>query len=235
MASGQLEKMLIIAFSDKERQSEVGKYTFQYNPENYAQKYEIKYEEEQPDGATEADLRFKAAVPQELSLKFLFDATGASPAATAAAPEGEIKDVYEELKKFRELVWDYHGDNHQPRYLRLLWGKLDFECRLTTLNVSYTLFKPDGTPLRATVDTTFKKSIEKPKENASNDASSPDLTHLVTVKAGETLPNLSTRIYGTPDYYLEVARVNSLDNFREIEPGTQLVFPPLDKESIAKQ
>jgi nucleoid-associated protein YgaU len=58
-------------------------------------------------------------------------------------------------------------------------------------------------------------------------ASSPDLTHLITVKAGDTLPLLCDRIYRDSGYYMEVARINGLSSFRNLQPGTTLKFPPL--------
>lgn len=51
---------------------------------------------------------------------------------------------------------------------------------------------------------------------------SQDMSHLVTVRAGDTLPLLCKRIYSDPAYYMEVARVNRLVNFRNV-----LRFPPL--------
>ncbi len=39
------------------------------------------------------------------------------------------------------------------------------------------------------------------------------------------------RIYGDPKYYLEVAKVNGLGNFRFLKPGTDLIFPPIEKTS----
>ena len=56
---------------------------------------------------------------------------------------------------------------------------------------------------------------------------SPDVSHLVTVRAGDTLPGLCANIYGTSLYYLRVAAFNGLTSFRRLAPGTQLVFPPL--------
>jgi nucleoid-associated protein YgaU len=54
------------------------------------------------------------------------------------------------------------------------------------------------------------------------------MTHVRLVKEGDTLPALTREIYGDYRYYLEVARVNQLDDFRSLEPGTRLFFPPLD-------
>ncbi|HEU6454372.1 MAG TPA: peptidoglycan-binding protein, partial [Roseateles sp.] len=58
---------------------------------------------------------------------------------------------------------------------------------------------------------------------------SPDLTHKRVVKAGDRLPLLCNEIYGTPHLYLQVAAANGLDDFRNLAPGTQLFFPPLEK------
>ena len=48
------------------------------------------------------------------------------------------------------------------------------------------------------------------------------------VRAGDTLPLMCYRIYGSAGYYLEVAAVNGIDNFRKLEPGSRVVFPPLE-------
>jgi nucleoid-associated protein YgaU len=58
---------------------------------------------------------------------------------------------------------------------------------------------------------------------------SPDLTHVRLIKDGDTLPALCHAIYGDPLRYLQVASVNGLDDFRRLEAGTRLVFPPLER------
>jgi nucleoid-associated protein YgaU len=98
---------------------------------------------------------------------------------------------------------------------------------MEALKVNYTLFKPSGEPLRAKMDLTFTayKSTEEVFREASLE--SPDLTHLVEVKAGDTLPMLCYQIYKDSSYYLAVARLNQLNNFRQLQPGQLLRFPPL--------
>jgi nucleoid-associated protein YgaU len=75
----------------------------------------------------------------------------------------------------------------------------------------------------------FKGSIEENFRVALEDAQSPDVTHLRTVMAGDTLPLMCFRIYGDSRYYSEVAKVNNLDHFRRLQPGEALMFPPLEK------
>ena len=58
--------------------------------------------------------------------------------------------------------------------------------------------------------------------------SSPDLSHVRVVVAGDTLPLLCNDIYGSPQHYLKVAADNGLDDFRQLIPGQRIVFAPLD-------
>ena len=57
----------------------------------------------------------------------------------------------------------------------------------------------------------------------------PDLTHIRVVKEGDTLPSMANDIYGDFSYYLEVAKANNLQDFRNLIPGQKLYFPPFDK------
>jgi nucleoid-associated protein YgaU len=93
------------------------------------------------------------------------------------------------------------------------------------------LFNPDGQPIRAVAKVKFKRSMEEKKRAAKENRKSPDLTHLRKVKAGDTLPLMCYRIYGDPKYYLKVAEINGLGNFRFLKPGTALLFPPIDQTS----
>jgi nucleoid-associated protein YgaU len=51
------------------------------------------------------------------------------------------------------------------------------------------------------------------------------------VKAGDTLPLMTEEIYGDDKYYLEVARINNITSFRQLQPGTEIFFPPIEKVS----
>jgi len=57
--------------------------------------------------------------------------------------------------------------------------------------------------------------------------SSPDLTHVHEVKAGEHLSLLAHQYYGEASRYLQVARFNNLKNYRRLTIGQKLAFPPI--------
>ena len=64
---------------------------------------------------------------------------------------------------------------------------------------------------------------------AQEDNHSPDLTHYRIVKKGDTLPMMCFLVYGDARYYLQVARANKLINFRKLNIGDELFFPPFAK------
>ena len=104
---------------------------------------------------------------------------------------------------------------------------LIFFGRLESMATQYTLFKPSGDPLRAKVDLGFTGFMSTKEAELVSNRSSPDLSHRIEVRQGDTLPLLCSRIYGDPLYYLDVARFNGLSDFRRLTPGAKLHFPPL--------
>jgi hypothetical protein len=127
-------------------------------------------------------------------------------------------------------VTGFNGDVHRTNFLKVAWGSMPVRrCVLKSASIAYKLWKPSGVPLRAVITASFVDNSDDKTRVAKEKKSSPDLTHVRTVLAGQTLPALCTSIYGVPDHYVEVARRNGLDQFRNLVPGTRLVFPPLEK------
>jgi len=52
------------------------------------------------------------------------------------------------------------------------------------------------------------------------------------VKSGETLPWLCYLVYGDSKYYLQIANVNNLTDFRNLQQGQQLFFPPIVNNAL---
>jgi nucleoid-associated protein YgaU len=189
-------------------------------PAGYDHEYGIEYTKALALGQSGNEPKFSKVAPEKLDLqKLVLDGTGVIP--------GTTKPVKDQVESLRKAVYDYIGKEHETPVVQVVWGSLIFYGRIEKLKFSYTLFKPDGEPLRATVSLSFVEytSISEIVKEAKQ--SSPDLTHLVVVKAGDTLPLLCEKIYKNGAYYLDVARFNGLTNFRRLTPGTKLRFPPL--------
>ncbi|MGN6640670.1 MAG: CIS tube protein, partial [Mucilaginibacter sp.] len=105
-------------------------------------------------------------------------------------------------------------------------------CTLTDLTVNFTLFKSNGTPIRAEADCTFQGYIDEKKLAALENRQSPDLTHIRTALAGDTFPLLCYREYGDSKYYYQIAQYmaanyNVMIDFKQLTPGAQIYFPPI--------
>lgn len=58
---------------------------------------------------------------------------------------------------------------------------------------------------------------------------SPDLSHYQKVQQGDRLDLMTYKIYNDSKYFQEVAYVNKLTSTRNVQPGFNMNFPPLDQ------
>ena len=238
--AGQVAKLKILAYDNPDYSGkEVGEFVVMFNPENYNDKLEIEYEGGEGTGTSASSQKFKGIKPRDLTLEFTIDGTGvtgpieigANSQAKVAEGDNSKIDVIKKIKEFKDVASDFHGTDHRPNFLHIIWGDLSFACVLKSLDIKYTLFDKEGKPKRAKLNCTFSEAMSEAARAKEEKRSSPDLTHIRTVLAGDTLPLMTFRIYGDSKYYQEVARVNNLKDFRRLTPGMQLTFPPIDKKS----
>jgi hypothetical protein len=190
------------------------------NPAGYEHGFAINYSKNKALGQAGTEAKYDITQAEKLTLKsLLLDGTGAVP--------GEVIAVRDQVDTLCKAVYNYVGTLHEAPIVQVVWGALLFYGRVESLKFDYTLFKPNGEPLRAKVSLNLVEYKSPPEIVKESKQSSPDLTHLIVVRAGDTLPLLCERIYRDPSYYLEVARINGLTAFRQLEPGTSLRFPPL--------
>ncbi|CAJ0819058.1 MULTISPECIES: peptidoglycan-binding protein [Ralstonia] len=198
--------------------------SLQINPSQFKHERSTCFTQEKPLGDTGSGRQYSHMQPGKLSFSAIFDGTGVIPRPTGV-PQQEVE---EQLASLAKVIYEYKGVSHQPSIVQILWGQLIFTGRLTSFTTDYTLFRPSGIPLRATAALAFDSYRSSKEAQLEADASSPDLSHVVTVRAGDTLPLLCEQIYGDGRYYAEVARFNGLRHFRALPPGMVLHFPPLE-------
>ncbi len=194
-------------------------YIAMFNPDQYSIEERSNYHDKCAPGSSSGEQNFNRVEPREFTFEFLVDGTGAS---------GEQREVVAEILLFK-IVTGFSGDLHRPNYLLLAWGTFIATAVLTRMNVKYTLFRDNGTPLRATISATFREHTPRITALLKMNLFSSDLTHRRMAVEGDTLPNLSQMIYRSTRFYLEVARANDMTSFRRLKPGTELYFPPLQK------
>ncbi|MCJ8208325.1 hypothetical protein MUY27_01305 [Mucilaginibacter sp. RS28] len=202
--------------------SALGTIDAMFNPATYSRNYDISYVTSKEANRNEPTLLFRGIDNTDLSLDLIVDGTGIVP-----IPGAKTVDAY--ITNFKKLVYRYQGSQHRPNYLKITWANLSFIGVCKSINIAYTLFNEDGSALRATIKVTFSKSVDYSTKAKEAQKSSPDLTHIRTVQAGDTLPLMTYRIYGDSAYYLQVAEANNLTSVADIKPGDQIYFPPIKK------
>lgn len=232
---GELKKMKIYAYTNVDMAdnhlasipSVDNPYSALINPENYTIDIKYEFENAQGQGTTGGHQQFKMKYPEEMAFEFLFDNTGII--------DGKRKDdIAKDIDGFKKLLMEYDGNAHEPRFFKFVWGTDLFKGRCSGLNIAYKLFNPDGSPIRAICKVTLKQATEEELRVIQQNDHSPDLTHYRVVKKGDTLPLMCYKIYGDSKYYLQVAVVNKLGNFRSLKEGSEIFFPPIDKVNKAR-
>ena len=228
----KLQKLTIKAYKKRSRSVTdfIGSYEAMFNPESFSQKYEIEYGKNQGLNSTNKQVSYVRSRPRVLNLKLIVDGSGVHEMGILQL--GGAQTVSDRVKKLIDLTFRMNGSIHEPNYLVVEWGGkedggLIFSCRLGSVDVTYTGFNRDGSPLRAELDVVLISDQDVQKRMAQENKRSPDLTHSRIVKSGDTLPLLSKEVYGSSTYYLRVAQANNLDDFRNLTPGQKLFFPPL--------
>lgn len=200
------------------------KFELLINPSSFDDSSSVCYNNDRVFGQAGQALRFGSVGTRKITFEMVLDGTGVVNHNSFTKKPKSVNEQIDDLKK---LVAEYEGDKHTPNVVQIVWGTLIFYGCLNSMTVNHTLFKFSGSPLRSKVKLSFVE-YKTPKE-ITKEASrtSPDLTHTVEIRDGDTLPLLCYKIYKNSGYYLQVAKINKLRNFRQLVPGSKLIFPPL--------
>jgi hypothetical protein len=224
---GEHKKLSIRAYSDPGFTKPAGEeFLTSITPVRYTSQFKTEQNKDQAQGTSAIAPKFSKTLPEELDIELMFDNTGVFVDSGL-----EERGVDANLDKLKKVILIYQGDEHKPNFVMITWGTLIFKGVLTDLSIEYKLFKPDATPIRAVAKLKLLGFKEEQLRVSEEKRKSPDLTHRRTVKAGDTLPLMTYDIYGDSKYYLEVAKANGIPNFRKLEVGQQIWFPPIQKQS----
>ncbi|WP_264537871.1 hypothetical protein [Flavobacterium sp. N1736] len=218
-----LEPMKITGYTDEDFQNKFSgdPYAFMINPDTIKMQKSIEYNEQQAPATSSASQKYKSTPSDKLTFEMVIDCTG--------VVDSKRIDMNKEITALETIIYTYNGKIHRPNFVKIQWGQnITFNGVLESIDVSYTLFKPDGSPLRAKISLSFSQYIS-PKTVTMQDApESPDLTHIVTVSEGMSLPQLCLQTWNDDSLYIQVAEFNGLNKFRNLNGISKLIFPPVN-------
>ncbi len=187
-----------------------------------------------PQKGTEPDrklnapkLEFGGGGSRVLTLELFFDVT--------EPVNGEpVDDVRKETSKIVKLtrIQPSKGQVEPPPVCEVSWGKFypegsDFDFPftgvITNLVQRFTLFKRDGTPVRANLTVTFTEFLVPQTDKKKTD---PELTTHVVMR-GDTLSSIAAQVYRDPTIWRTIAEANRLDDPRHLKIGQSLTIPSL--------
>jgi hypothetical protein len=191
-----------------------------FNPENLAINETLNWDKKEAVGKDGSDPTFTGSQPRTFTIDLVLDGTGVNN-------NGIKIPVTAQVLLFRSITTVIKGTVHRPNYLLVQYGTFLCNCCINYSTVTYTMFDMTGLPIRARISASFTERKPASLGSILNMLSSPDLTHVIQVKEGDLLPLLTYQVYNDQSYYLQVAKVNKLKNFRKLAAGTSLTFPPI--------
>jgi len=133
--------------------------------------------------------------------------------------------MFSKLPDEAKGLMDIDSELHAPPVCQFIWGAFLFQCIIERITKKFTMFLPEGIPVRATLTITLKEYREVDIQIKETDLHSADLTKTWTVTQGETLWSIAAREYGTPADWRLIAKANDIDNPRILDHGQRLTIP----------
>lgn len=191
-----------------------------FNPFEYTVSKSNQYEQRPQNRSDVPSVEFKQAGPQTLRLSLFFD----------TYEEGEdVSRITNRLWKFMESKTRQEGNRNRkvpPPEVAFEWGVFCFAAVITEMTQKFTLFKQDGTPVRAKVDVTFTQHIDRedyPNQNPTSGDGPPQ--RVWRVIAGDRLDTIAYQAYGDSTQWRRIAAYNGISNPLALRPGMELAIP----------
>jgi hypothetical protein len=198
---------------------EIGSIEFQFNPKELTIAKKVKWESKPTTGNKAAPPpEFKGPEPGQLTLEMFFDAT--------AKHDGSVVEAVDKLFGCCTPTDKTHANEKPvPPLVVFQWGGIkSFPAYVTQVSAKYTLFTPEGTPIRALCTVTLQEMPqEKGKQNPTSGSIAARSIHRVVT--GDTLASIAYHEYGDPTMWRPLAHFNRIDDPARLSLGSVLMLP----------
>jgi phage protein U len=195
-----------------------GTIRFQFNPKEFTLDKSAKWESKNTSGSKKAPpAQYMGPNASSMTLEMFLDAS--------ENPSGDVsKDVQKLIDACIPTDSSKSKNKPLPLGVRFCWDKVYFVGYVEKVTAKYTLFRSNGTPIRATCTLSLK---ELPDEQAKQNPTSGALSALARrqVLAGDSLAGIAYQEYGDPSFWRAIAEANAIDDPLSVAPGTYLLIP----------
>lgn len=197
-----------------------GEIKFKFNPKEYTIQKSTSWSHTPNKASPQtATAEFTGSKPRSLSLEMFLDQTD--------SPSGDVtNDVAKLFDCLGPTKQSIDAGTPSPPCVRFRWGEAgeNFKARLKSASVKYTLFRPDGKPIRAICTVSLEETPESAEKQ--NPTSGGVGTHRSrTVVAGDTLQSIAYGEYRNPHRWRVIAEANGIDDPMRLPIGARLLIP----------
>ncbi|MBD1583108.1 CIS tube protein [Pseudoalteromonas sp. S16_S37] len=188
-------------------------------------------------GAESGATRYQKSSPSQLTITFILDDTVIEdPASFTAKLLGEI-ETENTIQTLLEYGTAVQSETHEPAYVTILplnmtlndGPNMSFSGMICSTSVETELVDNKGRRLKAKVHCCVVECLPEKEMKLKSGKSSPDLTHVIQHKAGDSVLIQSAKIYGDQQFVHQVAKANRLASIRSAEVGASILYPPLER------
>ena len=158
---------------------------------------------------------FKGGKGQKMTMDLFFDTTDTG---------GDVRAYTDIL-----LSLTLRDSKGEPPACQFSWGEITSPMSyVETVTINYTLFLPDGTPVRAEVPGIAFVEFEAVKDDAlQNPTSRSEAREAWIVREGQRLDWIAFKVYKDASQWRYIALTNGLENPFVLRPGQVLKITPL--------
>ncbi|HEC98656.1 MAG TPA: LysM peptidoglycan-binding domain-containing protein [Nitrospirae bacterium] len=204
------------------------KVSFLFNPKEFTVEKSNQFAEVQIPGLPSSIFQFVRGNARSVTMDLFFDSYEEGDDVrkyTDQITGWDAGSMFSKLPKEKKGLMDIDSDLHAPPICIFIWGTFIFQCIIERVTKRFTMFLPEGVPVRATLSVTLKEYREVEVQVKEVALQSADLSKRWVVKQGDSLWSIAAREYGNPNDWRLIAEANKIDNPRILNPGQELVIP----------
>lgn len=208
-----------------------------FNPTEFTLSKSVQTAEVPIPGLDSPIIQFVRGQTETLSLDLFFDTTESGMGDDANSVTN-LTDAFYALIKI-------DGATHAPPICLFSWGedfpgrrtytslgtgsqqRYGFKCIVDSVKQRFTLFSPQGIPLRATLTVSLKEYKTLAEQIDELNKQSADRTHAHVVAANDTLSQIAAKVYNDPAQWRPIADRNQILDPLNLTPGSILQIPAL--------
>jgi nucleoid-associated protein YgaU len=212
-----------------------GPFKVPFNPTELQFEKQMQYAEISIPGLDAPLQQFTRGQAEKLTIELFFDTTERGMGAFADSVTALTDKVFQLARIDPDkhappavtFQWHHHiaGDSLDARLANQ--SRNSFTGVIESIRQKFTLFSPQGIPLRATVNIVLREYRTLDEQLSQLNLKSPDRTRSHVVRGGETLTAVATAEWNRPGEWRQIADANGIEDPRRLGVGAFLTIPVL--------